>query len=421
MKKIYTILSAVLITASVFAQAPEKMSYQAVVRDANNALVANTKVGIQINILQGSATGTAVYTETQTPTTNANGLVSIEIGGGADFSSIDWVNDIYFIKTETDPVFGTSAASGITGTDTTNWNNKLDSYTETDPIYSAKFDLTNASNGDLLKFEGTKFVKFTPNYLTSYTETQNLSEVLTQNNSARNTNITNLVDTVNDQDAATKAYVDEQILKLQLATGIKIKDYDGNIYSTVKIGTQIWMAENLKTTHYADGTAIPFVTDSTNWAANLGGNNTDDAYCYYNNDAGGEAATYGALYTYAAAKDACPTGWHLPTDDEWTELTNYIANDGHSGAEGTALKATSGWNSDGNGTDDYGFSALPGGLRYYSNGTFDFATHNGYWWSSTENFSGSNAYSRFLFYNHMLVYRLDGNKSYGFSVRCLRD
>jgi hypothetical protein len=112
MKKIITICAAILITASVFAQAPEKMSYQAVIRNNTNALVANQAVGMKISILQGSATGTAVYAETQTPTTNANGYASMEIGGGTvvsgTFSTIDWANGPYFIKTETDPTGGSN-------------------------------------------------------------------------------------------------------------------------------------------------------------------------------------------------------------------------------------------------------------------------------------------------------------------------
>lgn len=195
MKRIITICAAILMIASVYAQSPEKMSYQAVIRNSSNALVTNTNVGMQISILQGSASGSAVYTETQTPTTNGNGLVSLEIGTGTvlsgNFSTINWANGLYFIKietdptggtsytitgtsqllsvpyalhaktadsviatvNETDPIFGASLASGITGADTTYWNNKLDSYTETDPIFGSSVasgitgaDTTNWNN-----------------------------------------------------------------------------------------------------------------------------------------------------------------------------------------------------------------------------------------------------------------------------------
>ncbi|MBI9068930.1 MAG: hypothetical protein JEZ09_16660 [Salinivirgaceae bacterium] len=117
MKRIYTIIIAVLLTATLWAQSPEKMSYQAVIRNASDQLVTSQAIGMQISILQGSASGTEVYVETQTPITNANGLVSLEIGAGTtsgDFSAIDWSSGIYFIKTETDPTGGTNYT--ITGT-----------------------------------------------------------------------------------------------------------------------------------------------------------------------------------------------------------------------------------------------------------------------------------------------------------------
>ncbi len=110
MKKIFTILAVILFMTSVFAQAPEKMSYQAVVRNTDNNLVVNQTVGMQISILKFATDGVPVYVETQTPMTNANGLVSIEIGAGTvvdgDFAAIDWSTGTYFIKTEIDPTGG---------------------------------------------------------------------------------------------------------------------------------------------------------------------------------------------------------------------------------------------------------------------------------------------------------------------------
>ena len=119
MKKIYTLIAAISLSSTLFAQAPQKMSYQAVVRNASNTLVANSNVGIQISILQGSATGTIVYSETHTSVTNANGLATLQIGSGTlvsgNFNSINWANGPYFLKTETDPTGGTTySISGTT-------------------------------------------------------------------------------------------------------------------------------------------------------------------------------------------------------------------------------------------------------------------------------------------------------------------
>ncbi len=200
MKKVFTIFVAVLLTASVFAQSPEKMSYQAVIRNTSNQLVISQTVGMRISILQGSASGTAVYAELQFSTTNANGLISVEIGTGAvvsgNISTIDWANGPYFIKTETDPLGGTnytitgvsqllsvpyalyaksaetlsgsisetdplwsgSPSYGITNTNISNWNSAygwgnhasvgyLTSFTETDPLWSGSpsYGITNTN------------------------------------------------------------------------------------------------------------------------------------------------------------------------------------------------------------------------------------------------------------------------------------
>jgi hypothetical protein len=118
MKFLFSMLAALLLTASVYAQAPHRMTYQAVVRNAGNALVINANVGMRISILQGSTGGASVYTETQVPVSNANGLVTLQIGGGTvvsgNLSTINWGGNLYFIKTETDPAGGTNYT--ITGT-----------------------------------------------------------------------------------------------------------------------------------------------------------------------------------------------------------------------------------------------------------------------------------------------------------------
>jgi len=158
MKKVLTILSAVLITATVWAQSPEKMSYQAVVRDASNHLVTNTQVGMEINIYQGSASGTLVYTETLTPTTNDNGLLTIEIGGQTGFDTITWANGPYFLETKIDPTGGSTYT--ITGTSqlltvpyalhAKTAESITGGINETDPVYSgwdkSYNDLTNTPN-----------------------------------------------------------------------------------------------------------------------------------------------------------------------------------------------------------------------------------------------------------------------------------
>ena len=205
-------------------------------------------------------------------------------------------------------------------------------------------------------------------------------------------------------------------ISIDTTTNSTITDADGNVYTSVTIGTQEWMAENLRTSTYSDGTTIPNVTGNTDWE-----NLSTGAWCHYDNDSSQFEATYGKLYNWYAVEteNLCPTGWHVPTDAEWTILTDYLTANGHSGSEGTALKSTSGWNSGGNGTDDYGFLGLPGGLRG-SDGNFGYVGGLGGWWSSSQG-STSSAWDRFLDYDDDVVGRLSTNKIFGFSVRCLRD
>ena len=318
----------------VIAQAPEKMSYQAVIRDTDNELVINQSVGMRISILQGSADDTAVYIETQNHATNANGLVSIEIGGGTivsgDFSTVDWSTGPWFIKTETDPAGGTDYT--ITGT--------IQLLSVPYALYAKKAEsLVNINNLFRVSFMGDTLFTCPGNWV--------IIPGISQANSR---------------------FIDAR---------------DGNIYPTVTIGEQVWMAENLK---------------------------------------------------------------YLPSDTEWTELENYLADngynyDGTTGGGGNkiakSMASASGWSSSSDtgavGNTDYpayinksGFTALPGGYQRWD-GAFHEIGVDVDWWSSTQfepvmcGTGCSYAWIRYLRYNTSSMHRNNDPKESGFSVRCLRD
>jgi uncharacterized protein (TIGR02145 family) len=198
--------------------------------------------------------------------------------------------------------------------------------------------------------------------------------------------------------------------------GSTITDIDGNSYNTVTIGSQIWMAENLKTTKYNDGTVIPLVSDGLAWSAS-----TSNAYCWYNNDGPTYINIYGALYNWYTLNtgNVCPAGWHIPTDAEWTTLTTYLLGES---AAGGKLKESgnSHWSSPNTGaTNETGFSARPGGVRNGS-GAFGSIGYGGYCWTSTA-FNTSDAWYRGMNYYDSWVDRNYNNKRVGFSVRCLKN
>ncbi|MEP7197676.1 MAG: fibrobacter succinogenes major paralogous domain-containing protein [Saprospiraceae bacterium] len=194
-------------------------------------------------------------------------------------------------------------------------------------------------------------------------------------------------------------------------------DQNGNVYKTVTIGTQIWMAENLRTTKYNDGTSIPNITSYSVWD-----NLTTGAYCNYDNTSSNDTiATFGRLYNWNAVNTGklAPTGWHVPSDAEWTQLSTYL---GGESVAGDKLKetGTTHWNSPNtNATNKTGFTALPGGGRS-SGGAFSGIGYAGYWWSSTAVSPGS-AYCRAMDVSGSIVYRSYLGKNLGFSVRCVRD
>ena len=210
----------------------------------------------------------------------------------------------------------------------------------------------------------------------------------------------------------------------QITFTTKLADAEGNLYNTVTIGTQVWMTENLRVTKLNDNTLIPEVTDNTLWIGT-----SVPAYCWYNNDIAYKP-TCGALYNWYAVNSGklCPSGWHVPTDDEFNILEQSLGMGadqlnlwGWRGTDqGTQLKNTTGWDEGGNGTNSSGFSALPGGYRYGATGDFYLLTTITYWWTATENDADRGWYRR-LDSSSTAVYRASTSKKGGKYIRCVKN
>jgi uncharacterized protein (TIGR02145 family) len=222
-----------------------------------------------------------------------------------------------------------------------------------------------------------------------------------------------------------------------------VTDYDGNVYQTVKIGDQWWMAENLNVTHFNNGDEIPYINEEYWYEYNGRYDEENDrylnnsAFCYYNDDST-NAETYGALYNAFAVRDSrglAPEGWHVPSDEEWNELQIYLGmrpgqidSLDYAGNDiGFKLKATSGWDdyesSDpeygGNGTDEAGFCALPGGYRWNYGNCYDMGK-DAYFWTSTVDSEFRQWFRRVGHWSNAIS-RDQYFISQGYSVRCVKD
>jgi uncharacterized protein (TIGR02145 family) len=379
MKKLFTLL-ALAITLIVSAQAPQGFNYQATVRNSSGALLLNQIVLVKFNVFQNSTTGTLVYSENQTANTDDLGHIALVVGTGTPttgtFSTINWGSGSYFLGIEL------NTGTGYVAMGTTQ-------------LLSVPYALYSNSSASS-----------TP---------QNLTSVLNTGNSANNTKIINLGDPVNLKDAVNKDYVDAQIEQLQnYINTLPITDVDGNTYLPVTICDQTWTKSNLNVSHYRNGDVIPQVTDPTAWA-----NLTTGAWCYYNNDQS-NGTIYGKMYNWYAVNDPrglAPQGWHVPTDEEWTRLTNCLGGVSVAGAKMKEVGTTY-WSTPNLGaTNSSRFTSLPGGQRNYF-GNFE-TIQIGSWWSSSE--IGNFAYQRSVFYDTTTVVRSGFGKLTGIYVRCLKD
>ena len=406
MKKLFSFIILIFTGLLLFAQVPQKFNYQAVVRDAGNGLVSSQTVGVRISILLDDANGTVVYQETHAAVTNVNGLMTLQVGGGivqnGDFSTIDWANGTYFLKTEIDPTGGTNYT--VEGAQ---------------QLLSVPYALYAGNMAGMVPAE------------------------------CGDTNVCNWLVTLQAHVDALQHTVDSLSL-LGGGTGggatgqdalpcpgtPTLTDADGNVYNTVQIGQQCWMRENLRTTHYADNTSIP-VGSTYSYT---------DPYRYAPNNDESNVAIYGYLYNWAAvmhgatsssanpsgAQGICPTGWHVPSYAEWTQLTDYVSSESQYVCSSDnrniakALSNTMGWIGSteicavGNclaSNNATGFGVLPAG--YYHN-TFSNMGASAYIYSSTETGTYT-CYHCSIYYGDSDVMIISDGKSEGRSVRCLRN
>jgi uncharacterized protein (TIGR02145 family) len=409
MKRIIIFCVTILFYVYSFAQAPQKMSYQAVIRNSSNTLVINTQVGMQISILQGAAGGTAVYAETQTPTSNTNGLVSIEVGAGTvvsgTFAAINWSNGPYFIKTETDPaggtnytitgtsqllsvpyalhaktaetltgnitendpVFGASIAAGITAADTAQWN------IDNDPTNEIQ-QLSVSSTGDTLHLQNGGFV-IIPGISAANPPLPQYpaGSIFCASGPTAIVNVTN--------PTTGRTWMDRNLGATQVATSSTDTNSYGDLYQWGR------RSDGHQCRTSPTTSILSSVDQPTHGDFILAPNSPFDWRSPQN------------INLWQGVNNPCPSGYRLPTEAEWeTERLSWSSNNVQ-GAFASALKLS-----------------LSGG-RFGSDGSLDDVGVSSGFWSSTVN--GVN--SQTLIFGSVAAFMYSHYRSSGLSVRCLKD
>ncbi|MHA2253248.1 MAG: fibrobacter succinogenes major paralogous domain-containing protein [Candidatus Kariarchaeaceae archaeon] len=453
MKKLLLIIAILATSVVAYTQAPQAFNYQAILRDSDGVAKSNETVAIQVSVIHGHTDGPPVYLEIHNTVTSDIGLVNLVIGEGVssdDLSIVDWSNGPYYLDiTVNGDAIGLSPLLSVPYALHANVSDSVTSpIPEIDPVYSISA-ASEISTGDIIIWN---------NKLDSYSEIQNLTDVLSEGNDGNGSQLKNIGNPTDENDAVTKAFATLRVSltgdslfmgadQYVIIPGISdandtvnyVSDIEGNRYRVISLGSQTWMSENLRVTKYSDGTTIPLVEAPQGW--------TDlayqsEAYCWYGNDPSNKAL-FGALYTWGAIMNGaesselnpsgiqgvCPDNWHVPSDSEWKELEVFlgmpqsVADESlwRGTQEGGMLKTegTSVWRApNAAASNQSGFSALPSGYRY-SNGDFEPINEYAVFWTTTDN-TIDYAWTRGVRYDQSGIRR--SNKVFGgMSVRCVKD
>ncbi|MFY8010572.1 MAG: fibrobacter succinogenes major paralogous domain-containing protein [Saprospiraceae bacterium] len=468
MKKIALLsLITIVFISNLISQAPNMMSYQAVIWDGSGNLVAEKMVSIKISILQGSVTGTSVFSETHRIQTNVNGLVSLMIGGGTNatgkIADINWGAGSYFLKTETDPtgignynIVGTTQLISVPYAMHSNTSNNLNTPTpglpgqvltvakDGNPIWVSTLPTvvtTNISNvtsnsavsgGNVVSDGGSPVSdrgivwSTIPNPTVSLSTITNngnglgifsstLNGLVSKSTFYARVYATNSVGTGYGNEISFTTSDITNVMGIPCAGTPTVKDIDGNSYNTVQIGTQCWTKENLRVSKFRDGSIIPLDESggtTGNSSAQIWSIRSTGARTVFGHNPA-NFALLGYLYNWYAISDPkglCPSAWHVPSDAEWTTLTTFLGGESVAGGKMKSISTTY-WNlSNVAPTNESGFSTLPGGYRV-NDGSFNNINLNAFLWSATE-LDKNDAWHRYLNYNDNVFVNYF-NKSFG--------
>lgn len=377
------------------SQSPTAIPYQAVVRNVDGSVISNTPLNITLMIHDATASGTVVYEESHATSSNAQGLININVGSGTasigSFNSIDWGSGDKFLHVQMD------AGNGMVDLGT----QQLMSVPYA--LHANEISTRISSSGDSL-FVGNQFVIVPGISTANYPNTPETGSTLLPGN----------------------VLCTDSPISVSSCNGQTSLVYQNTTYDLIEIGGQCWLGDNLNAIALNDGTPIANVTDNTAWSTT-----TTPAYCYYQNNTTYQTL-YGNLYNFATIQTnkLCPTGWHVPSDCEWMYMEGALGlsiadqqiGTGFRGTtEGDALKSLDGWNDPHTPhNNSTGFTAYPGGYRF-TNGTFSGRLLYGYWASSTLDASTGNTWSRKLNVGNSNISRTAYNTFQGYSVRCIKD